>query len=55
MSELHGYLAEQYKNGIFSFTWVPTEDMIADILTKPMSGGNFHRLDGMMRGYVKLN
>jgi hypothetical protein len=33
----HHFIQEHVQSGVFSTTWVPTEDMPADIFTKPLS------------------
>jgi hypothetical protein len=48
------WCSEQYKNGLFNFTWIGTKRMVADILTKPMCGVMFTNFNGKICGYVKI-
>jgi len=36
-------ILEGFKNGDYEFEYVPTEDMIADMFTKPLSGIKYYR------------
>ena len=36
-------ILEGFKNGDYEFEYVPTEDMVADIYTKPLSGMKYYR------------
>ena len=33
---------------VAKIVYLPTEDMLADLLTKPVTGEQFHRLRGML-------
>ena len=44
------WLSSQIADGIMSVEYMPTENMIADILTKAMQGQIFQRLDKELRG-----
>jgi len=37
------YVKDQLASGILSFQYQPTEEMVSDVLTKPLSGALFHR------------
>ena len=39
----HHFIRDHVQAGSFSTTWIPTEDMPADIFTKPLSSILFHR------------
>jgi hypothetical protein len=39
----HHFIRDHVQAGSFSTTWIPTEDMPADIFTKPLSSINFSR------------
>ena len=39
----HHFIRDHVQAGSFSTTWIPTEDMPADIFTKPLSPILFHR------------
>lgn len=42
------YLREAVKEGTINLSYCPTEDMIADLLTKPLSRGRFETLRDAM-------
>jgi hypothetical protein len=46
------YFVKQYlDNGEFTLNYCPTEDMIADISTKPLQGSQFIKLRNILLGY----
>ena len=50
--KIHHYFVKQYlDNGEFTLNYCPTEDMIADILTKPLQGSQFIKLRNILLGY----
>ena len=50
--KIHHYFVKQYlDNGEFTLKYCPTEDMIADILTKPLQGSQFIKLRNILLGY----
>ena len=46
------FTKEFIKSGKFRLEHCPTEDMIADILTKPLQGALFQRLRDLILGYT---
>jgi hypothetical protein len=44
------WLKERIVNKEINITHIPTEDMLADLLTKPLQGSTFHRLSSAVRG-----
>ena len=36
-------ILEGFKNGYYEFEYIPTDDMVADIYTKPLSGMKYYR------------
>lgn len=51
--KLRYFFIKQYlDSGEFVLEYCPTEDMIADILTKPLHGETFKRLRGLLLGYI---
>ena len=48
--KIHHYFVKQ-DNGEFTLNYCPTEDMIADILTKPLQGNQFIKLRNILLGY----
>ena len=40
--------------GLVSVSWIPTADMVADILTKAVTGANFERLRAILLGEQAL-
>ena len=50
--KIHHYFVKSYlDNGEFTLNYCPTEDMIADILTKPLQGSQFIKLRNILLGY----
>ena len=43
-------ILEGFKNGDFEFEYVPTDDMVADIYTKPLSGMKYYRFKKIIMG-----
>ena len=53
--KLKYYFVKQYfDNGDFELEYCPTEDMVADILTKPLQGKLFFKLRAMLLGHVPM-
>jgi len=42
---------EGYENQDYDFKYIPTEHMVADIFTKPLSGIKYHRFKKVLLGY----
>jgi hypothetical protein len=40
----HHFIREQVEKGAVDITWIPTDEQLADILTKPMRGALFTRM-----------
>jgi hypothetical protein len=49
------WMQEQVKAGLVKLVHVPTEDQVADILTKPVDRPIFNRLSAVMMGEAPLN
>ena len=49
------FLKERIDNGDICVKYLPTEDMIADILTKPLQGAMFRQLRALLLGEVGLH
>ena len=45
------FIHERIANGEISLQYIRTADMIADVLTKPLTGDTFHRLAALMLNY----
>lgn len=45
----HHYIRDEIKEGRIELTYIPTEDMVADGLTKPLSHVKFHRFIEQLR------
>ena len=41
--------------GKITLEWCPTADMIADLMTKPLSGDAFKRLVNLLMGYADFS
>ena len=53
--KLKYYFIKQYfDNGEFELEYCPTEDMVADILTKPMQGKLFFKLRALLLGHTPM-
>ena len=44
----HFWISDRIKSGEVDIAYCPTEDMIADILTKPLQGADFKRLRALL-------
>jgi len=42
---------EGYENNDYDFEYIPTEQMVADVFTKPLSGMKYHRFKKVLLGY----
>ena len=50
--KIQHYFVKQYPdNGEFTLNYCPTEETIADILTKPLQGSQFIKLRNIFLGY----
>jgi hypothetical protein len=49
------FLKELIDEGKLKLTYVPTDDMVADVLTKPMGGENFRLLRSAIMGKIPIN
>ena len=53
--ELRHFFVKQYlDDGTFTLLHCPTEEMIADILTKPLQGPQFFKLRALVLGHVAI-
>ena len=48
------FIKHYFDNGDFELEYCPTEDMVADILTKPLQGKLFFKLRAMLLGHVPM-
>ena len=48
------FIKERIDSGEVKVKYLPTEDMVADILTKPLQGGRFFRLRDMLLGSLVI-
>ena len=44
------YARELFENGIITITFVPTDEMVADIFTKPLAEGKFKKFSKAIMG-----
>ena len=54
MRALQGVVLEGVEEGDYEIKYIPTSDMIADLLTKPLNGFKFHKFVKVMLGAVKF-
>ena len=48
----HFFVKQYLDDGTFNIVYCPTEDMIADILTKPLQGPQFFKLRALILGHA---